>query len=374
MIYLDNAASTAPSPFILGKQQELLTRYFANPDATHEAGYQSLIAVNRAENSVLESLNATGLAKVIWTSTATEALNLAITGYCTQFSVGEIVTTAIEHKAVLEPAQRAKLDHQTLPLNPDGVIDLEKAKLVLNEKTRIIAIHHVNNETGIIQPVAELAKLRDQLCPKAVLLLDAAQSLGKLPINWKSLKIDMLVGTAHKIHGINGTAILVARKDLELKAQVFGGGQQKNLRSGTLNVPGIVAFSEALMFAIKEQKEISARIGELNNYARIRLAETYKNKIRFHSKSELSDPHILSFAIEGYQGAILMRGLGTKGIIVGTGSACLAEVNSASHVMTALGVPKHLAFSTLRISFGRQNTKAEVDQFLIELDQVVKDY
>ncbi|MCK5834146.1 MAG: aminotransferase class V-fold PLP-dependent enzyme, partial [Lentisphaeria bacterium] len=310
MIYLDNAASTAPSSFILDRQKELLSQYFANPDATHEAGYQSLIAVNRAESSVLKSVNALDLASVVWTGTATEALNLAIAGFCSQFSSGEIVTTAIEHKAMLEPAQRSNLQHLVLPLDSDGIIDLEKVKTVLTPETRLIAIHHVNNETGVIQPVAELAKLRDQLCPKAIILLDAAQSLGKLPINWKSQKIDMLVGTAHKIHGINGTAILVVRNGLNLKAQTVGGGQQNNRRSGTLNVPGIVAFSEALKFAVEEQKEVSERIGALNNYARIRLAETYKGKIRFHSKSELSDPHILSFAIAGYQGAILMRGLG----------------------------------------------------------------
>ena len=374
MIYLDNAASTAPSDYILDRQQAWLSQYFANPDATHEAGYQSLIAVNRAEKLVLELTKANDLAKVIWTSTATEALNLAINGYCSQFANGEIVTTAIEHKAVLEPAQRGHLVHQVLPLNKDGIIDLEKAESVLNAKTRLIAIHHVNNETGVIQPVAELAKLRDQLCPKAVILLDAAQSLGKQSISWKALKIDMLVGTAHKIHGINGTAVLIIRNDLKLKAQTFGGGQQNNFRSGTLNVPGIVSFSQALKLATEEQAELFDRITELNNYARIRLAETYQKKITFHSKPELSDPHILSFAIEGYQGAILMRGLGVKGIIIGTGSACLAEVNSASHVMTALGVSKPLAFSTLRVSFGRQNTKAEVDEFLIQLKQVIKDY
>ena len=374
MIYLDNAASTAPSAFILDQHLKGLNQYFANPDATHEAGYQSLIAVNRSERVVLELTKATDLAKVIWTGTATEALNLAITGYCSQFTTGEIVTTAIEHKAVLEPAQRSNLDHLTLPLDSDGVIDLKKAKMVLTDKTRIIAIHHVNNETGIIQPVAALAKLRDQICPKAVVLLDAAQSLGKQPISWKTLKIDFLVGTAHKIHGINGTAILIMGNKLKLKGQTFGGGQQHNLRSGTLNVPGIVAFSEALKFATEEQVEILERITELNNYARAILAQTYQKNIVFHSKSELSDPHILSFAIKGFQGAILMRGLGVKGIIIGTGSACLAEVNSASHVMTALGVPKPLAFSTLRVSFGRQNTKAEVDQFLTKLEEVVNDY
>ncbi len=374
MIYLDNAASSAPSELMLENQIDWLTRFYANPDATHEAGYQSMLAVQRAELLVNKLTGATGLAKIIWTGTATEAINIAITGYCSNFKDGEIVTTNIEHKAVLEPAHRSHLSTRSLPLTKEGIIDVEAAHTVLSKNTRMIAIHHINNETGVIQPIAELAKVRDQICPKAIIMLDAAQSFGKIPINWQTLGIDMLVATAHKIHGINGTAILQYNQDLKLTANTFGGGQQENLRSGTLNVAGIVAFSEAFKLTCEELKEVSERITSINQYTRRELTRTYGKRIHFHASEALSDPHILSFALEGYQGAILMRGLGAEGIIIGTGSACLAEVNSASHVMTELGVAKHLAFSTLRVSFGRQNKMSDAKLFLELLEKVVADY
>lgn len=373
MIYLDNAASTPPRPELVEQFAKWLNEYYPNPDATHEAGYQSLLAVQRAERNIFKRLNANG-AGIVWTGTATEALNLGIRGFCESFEDGNIVSTEIEHKAVLEPVKQSHLKHSFFTLTKDGTIDLERVSEVLNSETRLIAINNINNETGVIQPIKELVKLKNELAPKAKILIDAAQSFGKIDLNWKSLGIDMLVATAHKINGINGTAILVFDKSVKLHEQTIGGGQQNGLRSGTLNVPGILAFSEAANIAIKEMDEVNARITEINHFVRDGLKEIFGNDVLFHGKPEIADPHILSFSLTGYQGAILMRFLGAENVIVGTGSACLAEVNAASHVMTALGVPKHLAFATLRVSFGYQNTMDEAKTFLEKLKLAIKEY
>lgn len=373
MIYLDNAASTPPHPEIVERFTNWLNEFYPNPDATHEAGYKSLLAVQRAERNVLKRLNASG-AEIVWTGTATEALNLGIRGFCQNFKDGNIVSTEIEHKAVLEPVKQSHLKHKFLPLTKDGIIDLKRASEVLNSETRLIAINNINNETGVIQPIKELVKLKNELAPKAKVLIDASQSFGKIDLNWKNLDIDMLAATAHKINGINGTAMLVFDKSVKLHEQTIGGGQQNDLRSGTLNVPGILGFSEAANIALKEMREINERITEINLFVREGLKKFFGNDVLFHGKPEITDPHILSFSLTGYQGAILMRFLGAESVIVGTGSACLAEVNAASHVMTALGVPKHLAFATLRVSFGYQNTMDEAKEFLEKLKLAVKEY
>ncbi len=374
MIYLDNAASAPPREELVENFGRWLMQYYPNPDATHEAGYQSLLAVQRSERKVVNLTSASGLAEIVWTGTATEALNLGITGYCANFSDGNVVTTAIEHKAVLEPVKRSHLIKGFLPMTKVGIIDIERAGEVLNEKTRLIALHHVNNETGAVQPIEELARLRDKLAPQAKILLDASQSFGKIAISWKKMGINMLVATAHKIHGINGTAMLQFEKGMNLQEQSVGGGQQGGLRSGTLNVPGIVAFSEAASMSVMEMDEVTMRLKQINSFTRAELTKRFGERVVFHATEDVADPHILSFALEGYQGAILMRFMGAEGVIVGTGSACLAEVDTASHVMTALGVPKHLAFSTLRVSFGRQNTMEDAKQFLDKLELAVKEY
>lgn len=373
MIYLDNAASTPPYPELIEEFKNWLTEYYPNPDATHEAGYRSLMALQRAERNVLKLIQAES-AGIVWTGTATEALNLGIRGYCQNFDDGHVVSTALEHKSVLEPVKQSHLKHKYLPLNDDGIIDIKRAGEVIDSQTRLIAVSHINNETGVIHPIKELVKLKAKLAPKARILVDAAQSFGKIDLSWKSLGIDMMVATAHKINGINGTAALVFDKTVKLREQTLGGGQQNALRSGTLNVPGILAFSKAAEISVKHMNEVNERIVQINRFVRDSLKKIFQDKIIFHAHAHLADPHILSFALTGYQGAILMRYLGAEGVIVGTGSACLAEVNAASHVMTALNVPKHLAFATLRVSFGYQNSMEDAEAFIKILQLAVKEY
>ncbi len=376
MIYFDNAASTPPNSDVVEIFNQALSNFYANPDATHSAGHKTLLAVQQAERDVLKLTKASDKAKIVWCGSATEALNLAILGLAKNFTSGEILTTKIEHKAVIEPAAVSGLKHRYLPLKSTGLLDLERIERenVINSETKIIALHHINNEIGVIEPILELAKLRDKLAPKAILILDAAQSFGKVAIDWQQLGLQALIATSHKIHGINGTAILQIDKKLILHPITVGGGQQENLRSGTLNSPGCIAFAAAAKIAHQKMLENNQQITTINQYIRFELEKIFGNDIIFHAESEISDPHILSFALPRYQGAILMRFLGAMDVIIGTGAACLAETNNASHVMTALGVSKNVAFATLRVSFGEQSTLEEAQIFIEKLQDAVNDY
>lgn len=378
-VYLDNAASSPPLPEVVEKFSKWLTEYYANPESTHLMGVDSAKAVKNAGRKVLESVNAPLDTRLVWTGTATEATNLAINGYLANFDSGSILTTAIEHKAVLEPIKaqiKRGLKPAYMALNEEGQIDLDALRQQLTElaPVRLIALQHVNNEVGLIQSIEAVCQLRDELAPKAAIFVDGAQSYGKLPIDWKAWKLDFLVTTAHKINAINGTALLLANPARKLTPQTLGGAQQNGLRAGTLNVPGILAFAEAATLACKGMAEHQAHIADLQHYCREKLTEAFGEKITYHCEESLIAPHILSCAIKGCQAAILMRFLSGFGVIVGTGSACMAEAPSGSYVLQALGVKKEASFSTLRISFGFQNTRADVDQLVEALKEAVAAY
>lgn len=351
MTYLDNAASTPPHPELVAGFAESAT-FFANPAASHMHAYDLRQELARCERELLAALRIPqGEAQVIWTSGGTEANNLALFGS----EPSALATTAVEHPSVLEPAQ--KLQAQILPVDRDGRVSL--ATLASPD---MLSICHVHNETGVIQ---DLSSIR-AAAPAARLHVDATQSAAKLAIPWREARIDLLTLSAHKLHGFGSIGALIVRKGSSLTPQLLGGGQQDNLRSGSVDVCGVRNFAKAATLSAAASPppllcELRNRLGEL------------PTRVILNSPEDAS-PYILNFSLPGYEGAVLVRILSEFGVMVGTGSACSAEAKAPNRTLTAMGRTSDEAFGALRVSIGLQNTAADVDAFLAALTAVLKDY
>ncbi|MEA2011802.1 MAG: aminotransferase class V-fold PLP-dependent enzyme [Verrucomicrobiota bacterium] len=377
-IYFDNAASSPPLPSLIENYIRLTNKNYANPNASHSAGLECLKLIRKSEQQILNILcrKSSEKTNILWTASATEAANIAIMGFCSQLDSGEILTTPIEHKAISNTLEHINpnLKIRTIPLNDNITINTEKLREILSDSTKLIAIHHVNNELGIIQNLEEIDKLRQEHAPDAKLLADTTQSCGKIDIPWDSAHIDMMIASSHKFHGIHGTGSLIFRKDLKLNPLIHGGYQQLGIHSGTLNVPGIAAYAETIEIMNQNIQTNLKKIREINKYLRENLKSRFKKKVVFHSSANISSPYILSFALKGYQGAVIMRALGNKNIIIGTGSACASETRTPNTIITATTISKELAYSTLRLSLGQQNTLQEAEIFLRTLEHILENY
>ena len=260
-----------------------------------------------------------------------------------------------------------------IPLTASGDLDLERVPPASAGQAALVAVTHVNNETGAIADLARFRVWMQEYAPRAVLVVDAAQSFGRQRIPWQTAQIDALVVSARKIGGPAGVAALVVRRGLRLEPVLYGGGQQGNLRSGTVDVVGVVEAGQAARLVAAGREAEAARIGTLNAFLRQRLGAWTCPALRLLSPPGAS-PWILTFAVPGYEGAILMRLLAERGIVVATGSACSAESGKTSHVLRAMGVPDALARCVLRVSFGRHTTAECLEVFLHGLRQVVDAY
>ena len=382
VVYLDNAASTPLHPGLLASLGAVWRGGYVNPSSGHAAGHALRRNLSRLTAEFLETLGA-GEDRVIWTSGGTEANNLAIFG---SLPLGgnalgfQVLSSAAEHPSIHAPlehlAENGALISHT-PVKSDGALDLERFATELRPETRLVSLSFVQNETGVIQDLPVIRRLIDQYAPQARFHVDGVQALGKIPIPWQEARIDLLSFSSHKVHGPGGLGGLVVRGGLELQPIIFGGGQQHNLRSGSLDGAGIAGFCLALRL-LREEGDLFDRVSGLNRQLRAGLArltgrEGRPVKLKLISPASAS-PFILNFSLPGYEGAVLMRVLGENGVMVSTGSACSAETNSPSKVLTAMGCSRREAFGALRVSFGHQNTAADAETFLAELQQAILDY
>jgi len=363
-IYLDYAATCPVDPRVVEVMLPCFTENYGNAASrTHVFGWRSEEAVEAARIEIARTINADPK-EITFTSGATESNNLAIKGIAEYLAEKgrHIITVVTEHKAVLDACkhlERKGYDVTYLPVNTDGLVTAEQVAEAIRPDTILVSIMFANNETGVVQPIAELGKLCHER--KVMFHTDAVQAFGKIPIDVQEMGIDLMSISAHKIYGPKGVGALYVRRRrprVRLSPQVHGGGHERGNRSGTLNVPGIVGFGEAARIARESMKEESERIFGIREHLRKRfIAEIPHSIVNGTLESHLPGTLNISFAY--VEGESLLMGL--KDIAVSSGSACTSASLEPSYVLRAMGLNDELAHSSLRITIGRQTTLEEVD-------------
>ncbi len=373
-IYLDNSATTACDKAVVEAMLPYFTQYFGNASSrSHVFGWQATAAVDAARQQVAGIINAT-VEEIIFTSGATEACNLALRGI-TEIYAGKgnhIITTKTEHKAVLDTCKQLHkkgADITYLNVLPDGRIDLNELKAAITPATILIAIMYANNETGVLMPVKEIGDIAHE---KDVLFFcDATQAVGKIKVDVIHDNIDVLAFSGHKIYGPKGVgALYVRRKNprVKLMAQITGGGQEKNLRSGTLNVPGIVGLGKACTICSQTMESEAARLAALRDKletALLQLEATFLN-----SNPEHRLPQVTNISFKHLNSSKILSAINNV-VAASSGSACTSGSLDPSYVLTAMGIKDGLAKAAVRFSLGRFTTAAEIDFCITEIQKKI---
>lgn len=379
IIYLDNNATTPVDPRVLEAMMPFLTHNFANAASTHRFGVIAHEAVKKARQHVSDLIGA-DTNEIIFTSGATEAINLAIKGVAEAYSHkgNHIVTVSTEHSAVLDTCRYLETkgyEVTYLPVQPDGLLDLEVVKAAIRHDTILVSVMHVNNETGVIQSIKEIGEIAH--AQGAIFMSDCTQSVGKIPVNVDELGIDLLCLSGHKIYAPKGIGVLFIRQRkyrIKIPALLHGGGHEKGMRSGTLNVPGIVALGKACEIAQVEMGENETRIREMRDYLEKELLKIEDTWINGDKENPLYN--VINVGLKGVDSEALIMGLSNPDddspiITVSNGSACTASSIEPSHVLTAMGLDEEIAFNSLRYSLGKFNSKKEMDIVIVAVKSVV---
>jgi cysteine desulfurase len=374
-VYLDNNATTMVDPRVLTAMLPYFTQYFGNAASrTHAYGWQAEEAVEIAREQVAALIGAEPK-EIVFTSGATESDNLAIKGVFEAYASkgNHIITVATEHKAVLDTCrhiERLGGEITYLPVNENGLIDINAFEAAIKPTTILIAAMYANNEIGVIQPIKQISAVAKK--HNIIFFSDAAQAAGKIPVNVLDDGIDLLAISAHKIYGPKGIgALYVRRKNPRVKliAQIHGGGHERNMRSGTLNVPAIAGLGKASELCRLEMATDTERIGHLRNKLEAALLNIEGSCINGSTVHRL--PNTLNISFRGAEAEGLMISL-AKHIAVSSGSACTSASIEPSYVLKALGLPDELAYSSIRIGLSRFTTEEEIDYAIAHISSAVK--
>ncbi|TDO28768.1 IscS subfamily cysteine desulfurase [Sediminibacterium goheungense] len=373
-IYLDNNATTPMDPRVLEAMIPYFTEHFGNAASrNHPFGWQAEEAVDYAREQVAKLIGADPK-EIIFTSGATEGDNLGIKGVYEMYASkgNHIITCTTEHKAVLDTCkhiERLGGEVTYLEVNPEGLIDLKELEAAIKPTTILIAIMYANNEIGVVQPVKEISAIARK--HGVLFFTDGTQAVGKIPVDVNKDGIDIMAFTGHKMYGPKGVgALYVRRKNPRVKvtAQMDGGGHERGMRSGTLNVPGIVGFGKACELARLEMADDAARLSKLRDKletALLQLEEAYVNGSREHRL-----PHVSNISFKYVEGEGLMMGF-NKSIALSSGSACTSASLEPSYVLKALGLGDDLAHSSLRFGLGRFTTEEQIDYTIKAVSETV---
>ncbi len=373
-VYMDNHATTPVDPRVLEAMLPYFTDQFGNAASrNHSFGWQAEQGVDTAREQVAALINATPK-EIIFTSGATESDNLAIKGVAEMYREkgNHIITAVTEHKAVLDTCKRFEkhgCQVTYLPVSKEGLIDLDELRAAITDKTVLITIMYANNEIGVLQPIEEIGKIAKE--KKVLFHTDAVQAAGKVPFDVQKMNVDLASISAHKMYGPKGVGALYVRRRnprVQLSAIIDGGGHERGMRSGTLNVPGIVGFGAACEVAQKEMPAEMERLrglrDRLHQGITSRLDEIYPNGSMEHRL-----PHNLNVSFAYVEGESLLMGI--NDIAVSSGSACTSATLEPSYVLKALGVGEDLAHTSIRFGLGRFNTEEEVDYVVDRLAETV---
>ena len=374
-VYLDHNATTPCDPRVVEAMLPYFTNNFGNPASrSHIFGWQAEEAVEYAREQVSKLIGADPK-EIIFTSGATEADNLAIKGvYETYASKGtHIIACNIEHKAVLDTCkhlEKSGAEVTYLKVKENGLIDLSELEAAIKPTTVLISIMYANNEIGTIMPMKEISKIAKK--SGILLFSDAAQAVGKIPVDVNKEGIDLLAMTAHKIYGPKGVGALYVRRKgprVKITAQMDGGGHERGMRSGTLNVPGIVGFGKACELCMAEMQQDAERFAKLRDkleMSLLNLEETYLNGDKHHRL-----PHVSNISFKYVEAQALLMGF-NKDIALSSGSACTSASLEPSYVLKALGLGDDLAHSSLRFGLGRYTTEEEIDYTIDQVSTTVR--
>ena len=370
-IYLDHGATTKMNPEVLETMMPFMTEVYGNPSSIHFFGREVRKALEEAREKVAAAIGAEPR-EIIFTSGGTESDNLAIRGVARALHKkgNHIITSAVEHHAVIDTCNALKdegFEVTAVPVDEHGRVDVKDVEAAITDQTILITIMMANNEVGTVMPVAEIGKLaRDR---GITFHTDAVQAIGSLPVDVADIQCDLLSLTAHKFYGPKGVGALYVRKGTKLKVYNFGGVQERKMRPGTENVPGIIGMGKAIELATTDLEEKTAKVKMLRDRLIDGLMKIEDTKLNGHPQERL--PGSVNVSIQYVEGESLILSLDLKGIAASSGSACTSGSLDPSHVLMAMGLDHQTAHGSLRLTLGRENTAEEIDYVLEVIPEVV---
>ncbi len=372
MIYLDNAASTVIHNEVFQEMIPFLKEQYGNPSSIHHSGRMASRAIQKARKQIANLISANP-EEILFTSGGTESNNIALFGITHTNKGKHIITSSIEHDAVLEPCKKLEkegFDVTYLPVSGDGLINPEDVKKSITKNTCLVSIMFANNEVGTVQPIGEIAKLCSE--KRIFFHTDAIQAIGKLEINVKELRLDMLSISSHKINGPKGVGALYIKSGTKIEPYIFGGGQENGLRSGTENVASVVGFGKACELA---KENLGKNILHFKNLRDVLVSKVMKEipYVSINGHPEKRIPNNAHFTFLGVNGEDLIIKLDEEGIAASTGSACSVRTQKESHVLRAMGFLHEQIAGSLRLTVGSMNTISEIENTITILKRVVKE-
>ncbi|MEE9241705.1 MAG: cysteine desulfurase family protein [Nitrosopumilaceae archaeon] len=372
MIYLDNAASTVIHNEVFQEMIPFLKEQYGNPSSIHHSGRIASRAIQKARKQIANLISANP-EEILFTSGGTESNNIALFGITHPNKGKHIITSSIEHDAVLEPCKKLEkegFDVTYLPVTRDGLINPEDVKKSITKNTCLVSIMFANNEVGTVQPIGEIAKLCSE--KRIFFHTDAIQAIGKLEINVKELRLDMLSISSHKINGPKGVGALYIKSGTKIEPYIFGGGQENGLRSGTENVASVVGFGKACELA---KENLGKNILHFKNLRDVLVSKVMKEipYVSINGHPEKRIPNNAHFTFLGVNGEDLIIKLDEEGIAASTGSACSVRTQKESHVLRAMGFLHEQIAGSLRLTVGSMNTISEIENTITVLKKVVKE-
>ena len=378
LIYMDHAATTPVRPEVMRAMLPFFSENFGNPSSIYEMAQQSRGAVDQARRTIAQALGCRA-SEVVFTSGGTESDNAAIKGVATALrNIGNhVITSSIEHHAVLHACHQLEqfgFDVTYLPVDEYGLVDPDDVAGAITERTTLVSVMLANNEIGTIEPVAEIAAVVDRearrVGRKIYVHTDAVQALGALDVNVQELGVDLLSLSGHKLYGPKGVGALYIKRGTPFEPLISGGGQEREKRSGTENVPSIVGLAEAVRLAELERAEITPRVARLRDKIISSIHERIPDaKLNGHPDQRL--PNNVNVSFESVEGEPVLLGLDFAGICASSGSACSSASLEPSHVLTAIGLPADLAQGSLRITIGRETTDEDIEYMIQTLTDLV---
>ncbi len=378
--YFDNSATTRVLDSVKDIVVKTMTEDYANPAAKHRRGMEAEQYIRMARTEIARTLRVSEK-EILFTSGGSESNNLALIGgaLANQRAGKHIISTGIEHPSVYRPLEYLEelgFEITFLPVDRNGHISLEELQKSLREDTILVSVMYVNNEVGAVEPVEEISRIIRKKNSATLFHVDAIQAYGKYIIRPQKQGIDLLSVSGHKIHGPKGVGFLYIRDGVKIKPMIYGGGQQRDMRSGTENVPGVAGLGVAAREMYRDHEAKIARLTDLKDYMMDRVSELEGVTVN-SKKGEGSAPQIVSVSFEGVRSEVLLHALEERGIYVSSGSACSAHHPGISGTLKGIGVAQKLLDATIRFSFGIFNTKEEIDycmDVLKELLPVLRKY
>ncbi|WP_238162383.1 cysteine desulfurase family protein [Cohnella sp. AR92] len=373
--YFDHCASTPPYEQVIQTVSELMGLHYANSTALHRSGQEAAKLVERARASAAQSLGAKP-EEVLFTSGGTESNNLALKGIL--FSGGRkaprhLITTSIEHSSVYNTAkqlERFGIEVTFLPVDRTGRVSVADVEAAIRPNTQLVSVMHVNNETGVIQPIEEIAELLSGY-PQIRFHVDGVQAVGKVPLKWGAKGIDLYSGSAHKFRGPKGVGFLLKREGIELEPLQEGGGQEDGFRGGTHNLPGIVGMSQALRLTMESMAGRRERMFALRRQLIEQTRSIPELLLNVPEEERLVSPQVVNLSYPGMRPEVLVHMLEGNGVFLSTQSACSSKSLKPSRVLLAMGMDADRASGSLRISFGDEHEAEDVDELVRRLKATV---